>query len=190
MDEEIWETIKNYENEYIVSNFGRVMSLPQERVRKSGTYKRRGKILKSHKNSMGYLRVQLKGTKKREKYFVHRLVAQVFIPNIENKPYINHKDCNPLNNHVENLEWCTPQENVDYMIKLGRNKRTPQWINRLNKSLEKTYKPVIGINVKTGEILKFKCIQETKSKNFRPGDVCKCCKGERQTAGGYSWRYI
>ena len=57
---------------------------------------------------------------KAKKHYVHRLVAKAFIPNPENKPNINHKDCNVKNNCVDNLEWCTQSENVRYAVKCGR----------------------------------------------------------------------
>jgi hypothetical protein len=71
--------------------------------RKGGTYSR--------------LRVTLQG----KVYLVHRLVAMAYIPNPDNLPMINHIDCNPLNNHVDNLEWCTARENTLHAIKHGRH---------------------------------------------------------------------
>lgn len=69
-------------------------------------------------NKQGYKTITIKG----KQYRVHRLVAQAFIPNPLNKPHVNHIDCNPSNNHVDNLEWCTPKENIAHSIKLKRRK--------------------------------------------------------------------
>ena len=60
----------------------------------------------------GYLYVDLHESGRHGRFYVHRLVANAFIPNPQNKPYINHIDGNPYNNSVKNLEWCTPLENV------------------------------------------------------------------------------
>lgn len=72
-------------------------------------------VVKPQKNGKGYLRVVI-GHKR---YFVHRLVAQKYIPNPYNKPQVNHKDCNKTNNCVNNLEWVTNQENRDHMVANG-----------------------------------------------------------------------
>lgn len=111
---EIWKDIPGYEGLYQVSNMGRVKSL---------NFNRSGlpRILKT-KNRQGYPRVILWKSGKRHEVCVHRLVAQAFIPNPENKPFVNHKDGNRRNNHVDNLEWCTAQENAIHSVTvLGNN---------------------------------------------------------------------
>lgn len=100
---EVWKDIIGYEGLYQVSNLGRVKSLKHSEEW----------FLKYRLNKKGYASVVLfKGTVSSKKQFmVHRLVADAFIPNPENKPQINHKDGNKLNNSVENLEWVTNYEN-------------------------------------------------------------------------------
>jgi hypothetical protein len=68
----------------------------------------------------GYERVGLVSEGKQKNYSVHRLVAQTFLPNPENKPQVNHIDCNPANNKLENLEWATGKENTQHAIQAGR----------------------------------------------------------------------
>lgn len=78
-------------------------------------------------NGVGYLRVSLYcGNNKHKAYYVHRLLAMAFIPNPENKQFINHIDGNPKNNNISNLEWCTKSENGLHAFKLGLNKPSPQ----------------------------------------------------------------
>lgn len=117
---EEWKDIKGFEGLYRISNYGRVKSLKRtkrvfnknidvpEIIRKNGYDMDGYQILPLNKNSKKY-------TKK-----IHRLVAETFIPNLENKPCINHLDCNRNNNKVDNLEWCTQKENNLYTYKLGR----------------------------------------------------------------------
>lgn len=102
--------IKNFENIYAVTKEGLVWSYPKTKQGK----KHKGRFLKPSINGKGYLRVELcnqDDTKYDRRYFVHRLVAEAFIPNPENKPQVNHKDKNKHNNNVDNLEWVTNKEN-------------------------------------------------------------------------------
>ena len=104
MEEEIWKPIKEFEGYYEVSNMGRVRSL---------NYKRTGKkkILKNIEDYKGYLEVGLTKNGKRKQFKVHRLVAEAFIPNPENKPCIDHINTVKSDNRVENLRWVTYKEN-------------------------------------------------------------------------------
>lgn len=72
----------------------------------------------------GYLRVRLIKDKKGKNYFIHRLVAEIFVPNPKNKPQVNHIDGNKLNNQVNNLEWVTAKENINRSEKV---KKMPRW---------------------------------------------------------------
>jgi hypothetical protein len=103
--EEWRQAIGNYQ----VSNLGNVMS-PH------------GRVLRPYCNK-GYMTLAIRIGKSRSMVQVHRLVAMAFIPNPENKPNINHKDNNPGNNTVQNLEWCTQKENVDHAIRIGVYKK-------------------------------------------------------------------
>lgn len=110
---EVWKDVFGYEGLYQVSNFGRVKSLDRLetiKCRWGGEALRpvKGKILIPRVHSNGYLRV---GFGRKKDVYIHRLVAQAFIPNPDNKPQVNHKDMNKKNNSVENLEWCTQKEN-------------------------------------------------------------------------------
>ena len=107
---EVWKDIHNYEGLYQVSNLGRVKSF-----RKSTKYGSQDEyILKPHLANNGYCQVTLYDNTVRHKFLVHRLVAEAFIQNPNNYPQVNHKDENPLNNSVSNLEWCTAEYNNAY----------------------------------------------------------------------------
>ena len=115
--EEIWKDILGYEGLYQVSSFGRVRSLD-----KYDSMNRfyEGRILKLFADRLGYLSVVLYSNSKRKHYLVHRLVAEAFIHNPDNLPQVNHKDENPSNDNVENLEWCDGKYNVNYGTRIDR----------------------------------------------------------------------
>lgn len=101
--QQIWKDIKGYQGLYQVSNKGRIKTTANHCVWNRQII-RKPKIRK-------YAEIPLKINGKSKWFMVHRLVAQAFIPNPQNKPQINHKDGNKLNNNVDNLQWCTPSEN-------------------------------------------------------------------------------
>lgn len=122
--QEVWKDIKNYEGCYQVSNLGRVRSLTRKVKTFNGVRTSKGQLLKPLKTNTGYYRVDLKQNQKDKYMSIHRLVAEAFIPNPNNYPIINHKDNNPQNNCVDNLEWCTQSYNVKYAYKYGNAKPT------------------------------------------------------------------
>lgn len=106
--------INIYNDLYSVSNFGRIKSNERDVMTKTGIRHFKEKLLKPEITCDGHLRVVLCYAGINKRVFVHRLVAEAFLPNPNNLPVINHKDENPLNNYVENLEWCTVQYNNTY----------------------------------------------------------------------------
>lgn len=118
---EVWKSISGWQA-YEVSNLGRVRSV--DRLVPDGgggRYRVAGKTLTPRPNHNGYLVVTLRaGRAKRWTPMVHRLVAEAFVPNPLGKPHVNHLDCDPANARSDNLEWCTPAENLAYMHSLGR----------------------------------------------------------------------
>ena len=113
--------ILNYEGRYAVSTLGEVYSLERKVLNKNGMLQKYpAKTLKADVLRGGYLRVALCKNHKVVKKAVHRLVAEAFIPNPDNKPHINHIDNTPSNNCVSNLEWCTHSENMIHAQVQGR----------------------------------------------------------------------
>ena len=123
----IWKDIKGYEGYYQVSSDGRVRSLDRYVPSNHNNYKLcRGVERVLDPDDHGYVQTLLynhgmNGKKNGKHYSVHRLVAEAFIPNPENKPEVNHKDGDKLNNNVDNLEWVTSSENIKHAYDTGFN---------------------------------------------------------------------
>lgn len=187
---EIWKPIKEWEKFYLISNFGRIKSLDRITRNGRGLFLKKGRILKTNTNNKGYEFVRLIDKDRNTKVYIHRLVAEAFLPNVENKKEVNHLDCNPLNNIVTNLEWCTHKENMSYMSKLGRSRKTGEWLEKLRYKNILNGKKVYQIELKTNRVVKvFETIQSVKKEGFEPSCVCWCCKGVRKKHKGYIWRY-
>ena len=164
---EIWHDIEGYEGLYQISNKGNVKRL----------YKTSEKILKPKLNTNGYLRVQLYKNRNLQNRYIHRLVAEAFIPNSQNKPQVNHKDENKKNNCVENLEWMTSKENNNYGTHAERS-----GLNR-RKSILQYSKSEEFINEWPGI-----CTVEEEL-GFSHASIIKCCLGKLKSAYGFIWRY-
>lgn len=140
---EKWIPICGYESNYIISNHGNVKSLNYNGI------KGKERLLKPAQDKKGYMRVALSNNIKLKTFKIHRLVAEHFILNQENKPCVNHIDCNKTNNNVLNLEWCTYKENTAHAIKNGIFVfQTPE------KSTNK--------NIKHGELNGFSILKENQ----------------------------
>lgn len=164
---EIWKDIKDYEGLYQVSNLSRVKSIKFGKER----------ILKPVTNSSGYLQVTLCKNNIKKKYLVHRLVAEAFIDNTDNLPQVNHRDENPLNNVVSNLEWCDRKYNINYGTGIERRSK-------------KKSKPVLQYTL-DGEFVREweSAIQAEKEGGFDNGHIISVCGGKRLHHKGFIWRY-
>ena len=112
---EVWKDIEGFEGLYQVSNLGRVKSLPRLVPFKQGLYRMTcERMMKIALTKAGYCKVCLCKPNVQRQFFVHRLVAQAFIPNPLGLPIVNHKDENPLNCSSDNLEWCSYKYNSNY----------------------------------------------------------------------------
>ena len=133
MENEIWKDIKGYEGIYQVSNLGRVYNCRYNRLLSTPTNRKKK-----------YVDVALNKNGVAKSYKVHRLVAEAFIPNPNNLPFVNHKDENPSNNCVDNLEWCTNEYNLNYgnahkKQALSRSILTPSQILKCYELMNKGY---------------------------------------------------
>lgn len=183
---EVWKDIKCYEGLYQVSNKGNIRRI--KFVNRMVT-KEKITYLKLNKNTGGYLSVVLYKNGTHKRYLVHRLVAQAFIENIENKIEVNHIDGNKLNNHVSNLEWVTRSENMKHSYSMGLEK--PPMKGRFGK-LNSISKPILQYDLNNNFIRRFESVGEgARFLRNKSADrsISKCCNGLRKTAYGYIWRF-
>lgn len=170
----MWKDIKGYEGKYQISDSGNVKSLITH------------KYLKLVDNK-GYKRVFLSNPYRRW-YLVHRLVAEAFIPNPENKPTVNHIDGNKQNNCVDNLEWATYSENNIHAIK--NNLRPYNQINATKQAAKMNKKAVIQYDLKGNLIKEWEGMREVERKlNIKHQYISNCCLGIQHSAKGYRWEY-
>ena len=169
---EIWKDIVGYEGLYQVSNLGRVRSI------------KKNQVLSPKKNWDGYLRIQLWRKQHNVYVSIHRLVAEAFISNPGNKPFVNHKNGTKNDNRVENLEWCTQKENIKHAFKTGLSKPSP-------KNWSVASKPVIQLT-KEGEFIREypSQIEVERMLGICRTNVSAVCLGKHKTAGGYVWRFV
>jgi HNH endonuclease/NUMOD4 motif len=152
----MWKTIEG--TNYEVSMYGKVRN------------KNTGRILKNGLTPKGYVRIGID----QKKYFVHRLVAETFIPNPDNKLQVNHKDGDKTNNYVDNLEWCTNTENMAHAKE-----------NNLNRS-----RSVVQYNLKGEYITTHKSVTEAAiAVNGTDSIIARVCRGKRTHHKGFIWRY-
>lgn len=189
----IWKEIEELGGRFLVSDTGLVK-------RQAGNYRDslgRNKfypedIIKPRPGKTGYMRVWLQG----KDYYVHRLVAQVFLENVLNKPEVNHKDGNKRNNNKTNLEWATKLENCQHASRLGlinkhSEKRKRQCAINVRKAIEINSKAVLQLDLEGNVIQEYKSVSEAVrafNGNTNIGAVCRGDKN-RKTACGYKWKF-
>ena len=166
---EEWKEIADFEGLYLISSFGRVKSIINNKILTPCIVRANGLVVGLMRNG------------KVEKRQVSRLVAAAFIPNPDNKPCIDHIDGDRTNNHADNLRWVTVKENQNNPITKSK------WIGKKAKPHhEKAVEQIkngIVVNV-------FVSIQEAARKgNFSATAICKVCKGKGNLHKGYKWRY-
>lgn len=198
----------DFQGWYQVSNKGRVRSF---RAHGGGNYKGRRTTTpallktKKEKTKNGYISVNMKlETTTRKQWLVHRLVLSTFVQvpkHLKDEEYldVNHKDENKHNNCLENLEWMTRKQNNAHGTRLKRSmqtgsktKATKQWKETHTGKYVHNSRPVVGVNVKTGETIELECMRQADEKlNVYLADrsVSACIRGKQKTAYGYKWYY-
>ena len=193
MTEEIWKTAiydgEVYEGLYRVSNLGRILSLNYWNTG-------RAELLTPIKNTYGYFFVNLWKNRKRKGCLVHRLVAETFLENPDNKPCINHKiegdkgkkinmvifnEDGTIDKERTTIEWATYEENNNYAT---RNERVSKTMTN-----GKLSKRVLQLTLDGDLIREWPSVAECERNGFNKGKVSGCCNGKRKTYKGFLWKY-
>ena len=185
---EIWKTAiyddEPYEGLYQVSNWGRILSLNYNHTGKPG-------LMNPGTDKDGYLKVDLWKNGESKTCRVHRLVAETFLPNPENKPQVNHKiegdegkkinmvifnTDGSINKEKSTIEWVTPKENSNYATRNERMAKTKS-------------KKVLQLSLSGDLIREWESTRECGRNGFNHSAVSACCNGERKTHKGFLWMY-
>lgn len=168
MIKEIWEDIPGYEGLYKVSSTGKIWGLKSN------------KILKPKTSKAGYFEVSLSKNGKMKTYILHRIVAQVFVPNPDNKETVNHIDENKKNNNFDNLEWLSIKENNCY----GSRSKKEYFI-----LAQKTRKPCYQYDLDGNLINSFPSqSQAAKETGLSLSSISNCMRGKTSQVHGYVFR--
>lgn len=175
--EEIWKDIEGYVSYYQISNFGRLKSLHGLKER----------ILKPHNDRLGYARIILCKDGIYIGCSINREVAKAFLKNENNYPCTNHKDENPRNNHVDNLEWCTYKYNCNYGTAIERRIQNTDY-EAIRKAVEK---PIAQYNL-VGNLIKHwdRALDIQKVLGYENSAIAKCCNNRQNSAHDFMWRYV
>lgn len=177
MEKEVWLPVENWEDFYEVSSLGRVRSLSRFKKNGNNKYLQRGRVLKLAPFSNGYLFVQLQDKPKKECRLVHRLVAEAFIPNPDNKKEVNHISGDKTDNRVKNLEWVTRSENQIHRNRV-LGKHTSFWEKRRSIRCVETGEEWGSIIEASGDL------------NIGSSAIVNQLKGWQQTCKGLHFEYI
>lgn len=172
--------IPGFEGRYSITESGEVYSHDYQNTGKLG-------IKSTRAIYTGYVYVDFSVNQKTRSMRLHRLVALTYLPNPENKPHVNHKDGNKLNNHVDNLEWVTRSENMRHAFDVL--KMRPGWLGKKgkhhcqSKRIEKISDS--GVLLSTYDSVR----EAAKASGIHASTIAQRARGELRQVDGYSWKY-
>lgn len=181
--EEVWKPMRGHESLYEVSNLGRIRSIPKTGFRKRA-------VLAQHTERHGYKRIRLTDGNVKFSALVHRIVAEAFVPNPDEKPIVNHIDGDKGNNRADNLEWVTYKENHEHAVRTGLIPKN-QIMNAVEASRKVPRKN--SVMVRRSDGVTYRSISEAaRAVGVDRAVLSRAVahvRGKR-TAGGYEWEYV
>ena len=179
--QEIWKDIVNYETLYQVSNYGNIKSYHKNHIDKQPI------ILKPILSTSGYYKITLHKNNKSKTHYIHRIVAEAFIPNPHHLPQVNHIDGIKTHNNITNLEWVSEQDNTLHAINMGLRPTHPP-VKKGNNA--PGCHRIIQYTTNMTKIKEWASIKDAaKHLGANPNSISKCLSGKAKTLYGYIWKY-
>lgn len=166
---EVWSNVKGYEGLYLISTYGRAISAPRNGTKKEWHF------MSPHYTRGGYIQYELSKNNKVKAYKAHRMVADAFLLNPENKREVNHIDGDKHNNRLDNLEWATTKENqLHAAYVLGKGLKAVKQISKEGKLIR------VWQSIK----------EASETLGIQAPDISSASNGTRKSAGGYIWQPV
>lgn len=177
-----WARIQGFP--YLISKQGDVYSIKSNR------------FLKPYLSTRGYKIICLETKGKRKRLFLHRLIAEAFIPNPDNKPYIDHINCIKTDNRIENLRWVTSKENSNNPLTIQHMKASAKYGEDNPRTMTGKFGKLnprsrVIIQLKGNNVVReYECARQAmRETGIDCCSITNCCRGKRKRAGGYYWKY-
>ncbi len=184
---EEWKDIKDFEGLYMISSYGRIISCSKRLKNGNGSRVTKPKLSIPGK-CRGYYQARLSKEDKQYCPYIHRLIAEYFIPNPSNYKYVDHIDGNRTNNDIKNLRWCTASMNRLNPITHDKHRKSMSSSKRMEIS---RIKPIVRVNTNNpSDVEAYLSPKEAEKDGFNRSGISECCNKKRNNHKGYKWYFL